>query len=199
MEVEIMKRSIIALILVSVFMLCLPACQIENTDDLIYTSLNVLAQAKTENYSICICVTAADGSSVKETYDVTTVEGVRSVAYAIETRNTFVIDSGVITAPEESVTITTGIYDETESAKADYDLPSLTFSDASVRNLVNREGLPPFGFSAEVVSTEKLIGKLINGTDIRIEGTYGLNTLETVTLSYKSLSGNSVTVTYTYR
>lgn len=193
-----MKRSIIALILVSVFMLCLPACVPEADNTQTFETLNGYAQTGAKEYTISITVTAADGSAVNETYDISTAEGVRSVAYRIEKRNAFVVENGVITAPEEAVTVTSGTYDETESAKAAYDLPVFHFSDESLRNFQNREGLPPFGFSAEVVSTEKLMGKLINGTDIKVEGTYTIGTMESVILSYTTLSGNTVTVSYTY-
>lgn len=191
-------KKCIALILVSVFMLCLPACVTEGNNSKVFETLNSYVQAGTKNYTIQLTVTAPDGSTVNETYTVTTADDVRSVAYEIERRNAFTIENGVITAPEDAVTVTSGIYDAAESAKSDYDLPAFCFSDESLRNFQNREGLPPFSFSADVISTEKLMGKLISGSDIKIEGTYTIGKLEAITLSYKTLSGNTVAVTYTY-
>lgn len=193
-----MKRSIIALTLIALFILCLPACDSAADNGRIFETLNGYAQADTQNYTIEMTVSAPDGTKTTEKYTVTTADGVRTVEYEITTLNSFTVNGNTITAPDAFSTVTKGTLDAEESAKEAYDLPKFNFSNETLRNFVHKDGIPPFTFSGEVISTGTFMGKLISGTEITMEGSYTIGALEVVTLSYKILSGNTVTVTYTY-
>lgn len=188
-----MKRTIISLMLILSFVICLCACAPSNEND-VYDLFNGFSN-NLNKYTIEICVNSPSGNKVTETYDVT-VEGTsRTVNYRIEKLNTITVDGDKITVPENSVTTDEGTLHTAVGGQDTYALPAFKFSDSALKNF-QKNGET---FSADVVSAKEFMGVDLNSADIKLSGRFLDTGFAYVVLSYTTESGNSITVTYTYK
>ena len=77
-----MKKIIVFALMLSLI-LCLPSCGANNYDGE-FTTLNSLTDKSYTLYTIDINTTSPNGTSARELYQVTSVDGTRTVKYSIE-------------------------------------------------------------------------------------------------------------------
>ena len=192
-----MKRAIIALILVLSVLVCLPACGQTSAGQDIYTQLNGFSNTA-NSYTIQICVTSPAGNKVTETYAVTVAGTTQTVDYRIEEINPITVDGNSITVPESYVTVTEGTLHATADSQSPYAVPSFKFSDSVLKNFTAAASGYPRSFSADVVNAKDFMGRELNGSDITISGSFTASSFEEIVVAYKTASGNTVTVTYSF-
>lgn len=195
-----MKRIICSLVLVFSLLLCLPACTdtpAEIVDNTTYQMFNAFI-AEVPSYVIELNVTSPKGSQVNEKYEVTVADNEKTVIYRIEKLNPITLDGNNISIPDEYVSVMEGTDCLTAENASKYALPVFHFSDETVENLTLDVSGFPYRFTADVVDAEAFMGAMINGTNIKVEGEYVAGAFYYVILSYTSINGNTVTVTYTY-
>ncbi len=188
-----MKRTIVSLMLILSFIICLSACAPSNENG-VYDRFNGFSNSLGK-YTIEICTNSPSGNKVTETYDVTVEGASRTVNYRIERINTITVDGDKITVPEDSVTTDEGTLHTAVGGQDTYALPAFKFSDSALKNFKNDTAT----FSADVVSAKEFMGVDLDGADIQLTGHYLDTGFTYVTLSYTTESGNKVTVTYTYK
>lgn len=192
-----MKKIIIALLLIFAMLICLPSCNDNTTKDNTLETLNGLTRNFVTNkaYTIEVVVENASGDKITEEYSITYAYGRRSVEYKIEKINAFIVDGDTITAPEEYITVSTGTYDREESANTRYDLPTFTFSDETVKDYGAKDGI----MTGKVADLEAFMGSTVKATDATVEVHYNESNIGRITVSYKTESGNTTTITYTIK
>ena len=193
-----MKRAIIALILVLSVLVCLPACSQPSAGQSIYEQLNGFSNAA-NSYTIQICVTSPAGNKVTETYAVTVNGAEQTVDYRIEEINTITVNGDSITVPENYATVTKGTLHATADSQSPYAVPSFMFSDSVLKNFKADGSGYPRSFSADVVNAKDFMGRELNGRDITISGSFTASSFEEIVVAYKTASGNTVTVSYSFK
>jgi hypothetical protein len=192
-----MKKIIIALLLIFAMLICLPSCNDNTNKDNTLETLNGLTRNFVTNkaYTIEVVVENASGDKITEEYSITYAYGRRSVEYKIEKINAFIVDGDTITAPEEYITVSTGTYDREESANTRYDLPTFTFSDETVKDYGACDGI----MTGKIADLEAFMGSTVKSTDATVEVHYNESNIGRITVSYKTESGNTTTITYTIK
>lgn len=194
-----MKRILIALFLIFSLVICLPACDMIGQDKPIeenpdFAKFNTMLDAKFENYTITVSTTSANNHKVNSKYVVSTVNGERSVAYTIETINSFVVDGDSITIPDEYNTTSTGVYDSVESANTKFDVPNFNFSYKCIKNDV----ITHITFNADIISLNDFMGLNVKTTDAEFSLEYSKDALKSIEITYVTENDNTVVITYTF-
>ena len=194
-----MKRILIALLLIFSLVICLPACDLLGQDKPIeenpdFAKFNEMFNATFENYTITVSTTSANGHNVNSKYVVTTVNGERSVAYTIETINSFVVDGDAITMPDGYKTTSTGVYDSVTSADVKFNVPHFNFSYGCIKNDI----ITHLTFNADILSLNDFMGLNVNASGAEFSLEYSKDTLKSMEITYVSNDDNTVVITYTF-
>ena len=163
----------------------------------IYEQLNGFSNTA-NSYTIQICVTSPAGNKVTETYAVTVNGAEQTIDYRIEEINTITVNGDSITVPENYATVTEGTLHATADSQSPYSIPSFKFSDSVLKNFTAAASGYPRSFSADVVNAKDFMGRELNGRDITISGSFTASSCEEIVVAYKTASGNTVTVSYSF-
>ena len=205
-----MKKILTATILILVIALSFTSCNKvkEELDNPVFNQLNELVKAECKSYSIDVSLTNKDAHTLNERYDVVTGEnGQKTVTYTVERLNEFSVNGGNITAPSSYKTELTGtaIIDGENLIKHDGDdvgidfaeikLPSFNFTGDALENamVVNDDTL-----MADVTNQEAFLGFVLTGEPMQLEVQFSEETISTVTLTFKTSTGNDAVVVYTF-
>ena len=189
-----MKRIILALLVIFSLVIALPSCELSSgtASNPEFDWLNTLCARSFSNYTIDISVESEDGVKVTEHYDVKIVDGVKNINYRIERLSAFDIVDGEIVLPNDYMSVVEGSITTTE--EDEYALPTFNFSyDCLKSDVVISNTL-----KAKITSLSKFMGVDFEATDAKVIAVYSSYTVESVSITYTSESGNVVTITYTY-
>lgn len=199
-----MKRMLLIFILIFSLLICLPACESNNTTDNTdntgglkenpkFAKLNELYSQDFTDYTITISTTSPYGDIVNKTYVVGIDNGIRRVDYTIEELNGFIIDQNGITAPDGYKSVSVGTLEPEDAKSAIYDFPKFNFSyeglstDVVIRNI----------FSAQITSFASFMSLNLDVENAKVELEYNETETTHITVSYTTESGNTVSITYT--
>ena len=194
-----MKRILIALFLILSIVICLPACDLFNTELPIeenpdFAAFNAMFDKTFDNYTIIVTTTSANNDVLNNKYVVTTENGVRSVAYVIETLNSFVIEGDKIIAPDSYKTVSAGTYDATTSASEKFNVPKFNFSYRCIANDI----ITPATFKADIFSLSGFMGLEESVTDAEFRLNYSKENVELIETTYVTENGSTVVISYVF-
>lgn len=193
-----MKKIIVALFLILSLVICLPACNENQTvaENPKFEGFNAMFRQSFSNYVIEITTQSANDYSVSEKYTVTTDEnGERSVAYRIEQLNAFEIGENGVIIPNDYKSVSEGVYDSSKSANTRFNVPAFKFSYTC---LSKSDVIIGNSYSTEITSLQKFMGVDIAVTNARVNLYYTGNTVKSIEISYVTDAGNNVVLTYTF-
>jgi len=194
-----MKKTIISILCVIAMLLSLSACVSPDVAvDALLQKLSEYAAASHDSYTIQIETSNRNGGKVTEKYTVTVSNGVRNVASRVETINPFIVDGDHIASPEEYMTVTEDSFTVSVSESNAFSLPSFQFSGATLSNVKWDEEVFPYVLTADVSSPSAFMGQDVSGSNVKLTVEYVVGSLYSLELSYKTESGNTVNVTYTF-
>ena len=191
-----MKRILIALFLVLSLVICLPACTEESITDYIeYTAFNEMFSANFDNYTITVVTTSYNNDVLNDTYVVSTIAGITYVRYTIETLNEFVIEGDTISIPDGYKTVTEGVYNDNTDAEIveSFKVPKFNFSSSCISSV----NITDSTLTADINSLKDFMGLNLEVTDATVRVEYEGTSLSCVVISYDTVEGNSVVITYT--
>ena len=190
-----MKRILLAIVLILSLVICLPSCgEKEIPENPEFARFNEMFQASFENYVITVCSTSASGYQLNNEYIITTADGVRSVAYTVETLNEIVVDGDLMEIPESFKNIEQGIYDAEISASSSFDVPKFNFSYKCIKSDI----ITPQSFSAQITSLAGFMGSDINATNAEFSISYSDNVPSSIEISYVTEENVTVIITYSF-
>lgn len=194
-----MKKTILSILCLIAMVFSLCACAEQNpVNDALLSELDGYAAIRYESYTIKIVSENRNGGKVTEQHSVTVTDGVRNVSSRIETINPFLIDGETVTAPEEYMTVSEFTSTVNEGESTEFGLPGFHFKNGALANIKSDKQSYPYVFTADVGSIPGFMQTSIDGSDFKLEVEYVTGALYSLVLSYKSIDGNNVTVTYTF-
>ena len=193
-----MKKTILSIICVIAMLLSLSACVTNAAEDAKLAQLSDYAATPYDSYTIQIVTTNRNGGKVTQKHSVAVIDGVRNVTSRTETINSFVIDGESITAPDEYMTVTESTTTVNVSDSTAFGLPSFKFSRDALTNIKWDEESYPYVMTADITSTAAFMQDDLDGTGFKLEVEYVTGSIYSLQISYKAVSGNNITVIYTF-
>ena len=198
-----MKKIIIYLLIIST-LVCLPSCNLLNGNKTVeenpeFAKLNALFESNFENYTITVDTTSPDGHELNDKYVVTTVNGKTSVTYKAETLNSFVIEGNIVSVPNGYKNVQEGTCDATElnvilNKSININVPKFQFSYKHIDN----DMIIPGRIVAKVKSLNGFMGLNIKVKEAKFALQYTTDVPVSMQLTYVTMNGNTVVITYTF-
>lgn len=189
-----MKRILLVFALILSLVICLPACGDKIEENPEFARFNEMFQASFDNYIITVSSTSASGYQLNNLYMITTVDGVRSVSYTVETLNEFNVEGDLIEIPESYKSVEQGTYDAEISASSTFDVPHFNFSYKCIKS----DAITPKTFSADITSLAGFMGTSINATEAKFIVFYSDDVPSSIAISYVTEDDVTVLITYTF-
>ena len=204
-----MKRILFSLLLIFSMVICLPSCQ-DNTveENPEFAKFNEMFEASFENYTITVDTTSQNGQVINDEYVVTTVDGVKAVAYRVEVLNTFAFEGETITAPDnyktvyegtceaDKLTPTSGIIPSSSASTSfmNFDVPKFKFSYKHIDN----EMIIPGRFMGKITSLNGFMGLNVEASEAEFALEYNASAPKSMQITYVTNNGNTVVITYEF-
>lgn len=203
-----MKRILFSLLLIFSMVICLPSCKdnkVEENPE--FAKFNAMFEASFENYTITVETTSKNGQVINDEYVVTTVDGVKAVAYRVEVLNTFAFEGETITAPDgyktvyegtceaDKFTPTSAIIPSTSASSfMNFDVPKFKFS----YNYIDNDMIVPGIFMGKITSLNGFMGLNVESSEANFALEYGANAPVSMQVTYVTEKGNTVVITYAF-